>query len=177
MATVFSFKNVWRRWSAEFRVLLYIKKATESESRPKCRRSVSKSVLQILCFDDRPYPFPRNLHFVHVYVVLRRGLSPRFVYELLLRSRAACFRLKLHSSYARPAPKPAPMKAGQALRRNRMTEKTTPNPRPMLDLTRRFDRQRSHWYSHKHVSVFKNPFARFCVLLSRAVWGDRLPFR
>ncbi len=136
------------------KVLLYIKKTTESESRPRRRRSVSKSVLRVLCFDCRSLPSLKNLHFVHVYVVFRCSVSPRFVYELLLRSRAACFRLKLHSSYARPAPKPAPMKAGQALRRNRMTEKTTPNPRPMLDLTRRFDRQRSHYHSHNRISIF-----------------------
>lgn len=62
----------------------------------------------------------------------------------LFRSRAACLRLKLHSSYARPAPKPTPAKAGHALRLNSRTEKTTPNPRPRVDLTRRFERQWSH---------------------------------
>ena len=61
------------------------------------------------------------------------------------RSRAACLRLKLHSSYARPAPNPTPTKAGHALRLNSRTEKTTPNPRPRVDLTRRLERQWSHY--------------------------------
>lgn len=66
-------------------------------------------------------------------------------YACFLISLAACFRLELHSSYARPAPKPTPMNAGHALRLNRRTEKTTPKPRPRVDLTRRLDRQWSHF--------------------------------
>lgn len=66
-------------------------------------------------------------------------------YACFLISLAACFRLELHSSYARPAPKPTPMNAGHALRLNRRTEKTTPKPRPRVDLTRRLDRQWSHY--------------------------------
>ena len=65
-------------------------------------------------------------------------------YACFLISLAACFRLKLHSSYARPAPKPTPTNAGHALRLNRSTENTTPKPSPRVDLTSRFDRHRSH---------------------------------
>lgn len=61
-----------------------------------------------------------------------------------LMSFAACLRFQLHSSYALPAPKPAPTNAGHALRLNRRTEKTTPKPRPSVDLMSRLDRQRSH---------------------------------
>lgn len=53
-------------------------------------------------------------------------------------------KLPLHSSYALPAPKPAPTKAGHARRLNRRTEKTTPKPTPILERTRREERQRSH---------------------------------
>jgi len=67
------------------------------------------------------------------------------VYAEFRISLAACFRLELHSSYARPAPKPTPTKAGHALRLKMRTEKTTPKPRPRVDLMRRLERQRSHW--------------------------------
>lgn len=58
---------------------------------------------------------------------------------------AACFKLELHSSYALPAPKPTPTKAGHALRLKRRTEKTTPKPRPREDLMMRLEKQRSHF--------------------------------
>lgn len=64
----------------------------------------------------------------------------------LLRSLEACFRLQLHSSYARPAPKPTPTQAGHALRLKSRTEKTTPNPRPREDLMSMLERQRSHYF-------------------------------
>lgn len=143
-----------RRFS---RVLLYINEIKlpnlKNESPELSWLSFGKTVTQLLVlfrFMVSPSSTCNPPFFVHAYIFFfdaRRvcGHPITTVYELFLRSRAACFRLKLHSSYARPAPKPAPMKAGQALRRNRMTEKTTPNPRPMLDLTRRFDRQRSHY--------------------------------
>jgi len=51
----------------------------------------------------------------------------------------------LHSSYARPAPNPAPTKTGHALLLNSSTEKTTPKPTPREDRTRSEDRQRSHY--------------------------------
>jgi hypothetical protein len=64
----------------------------------------------------------------------------------------ACFRAELHSSYARPAPKPAPTKAGHARRLNRRTEKTTPKPTPSVDLTMRFETQRSHYTTNQYQS-------------------------
>lgn len=76
-----------------------------------------------------------------IYIVCR---PPLLHAACFFKSRAACLRLKLHSSYARPAPKPTPTNAGHALRLNSSTEKTTPKPRPRVDLTRRFERQRSH---------------------------------
>lgn len=72
------------------------------------------------------------------------AMLPSPAYACFLMSLAACFRLKLHSSYARPAPKPTPTNAGHALRLNKRTEKTTPKPSPRVDLTRRLDRHRSH---------------------------------
>lgn len=71
-----------------------------------------------------------------------RGLIPP--YALRFSSCDACFRLQLHSSYALPAPKPTPTNAGHALRRNRRTEKTTPNPRPRVDFMSMLEMQRSH---------------------------------
>ena len=65
-----------------------------------------------------------------------------------MMSRAAALRLELHSSYARPAPNPAPMNAGNALRLKSRTEKTTPKPRPRVDLMIRLERQRSHCDVH-----------------------------
>lgn len=86
--------------------------------------------------------FPRQC-FAHAETAFYCPINA--IYALgLFRSLAACLKLKLHSSYARPAPNPAPMKAGHALRLNRRTEKTTPNPRPRVDFTRRLERQRSH---------------------------------
>ena len=72
------------------------------------------------------------------------GPVPAILYACFRISRDACFRLQLHSSYARPAPKPTPTHAGHALRLKRRTEKTTPKPRPSVDLTARLERQRSH---------------------------------
>lgn len=123
--------------------LLYIRELFKPESRPN-RHSFSQSpflgVSASLVVSMHSPVFRSYIYnFRHAPT-----LCYHFVYALFFRSRAACFRLKLHSSYARPAPKPAPMKAGHALRRNRITEKTTPKPRPMEDLTRRLDRQRSH---------------------------------
>ena len=74
-----------------------------------------------------------------------------------LRSLAACFKLQLHSSYARPEPNPSPTNAGHALRLNNNTEKTMPKPRPMVDLTRRFDKHRSHCESS--VRTLHGPYA------------------
>lgn len=79
-------------------------------------------------------------------VVYATSFVPRSAkpHACFLISRAACFRLKLHSSYARPAPKPTPTNAGHALLLNSKTEKTTPKPRPREDLMMRLERQRSH---------------------------------
>lgn len=49
------------------------------------------------------------------------------------------------SSYARPAPKPRPTQAGQALRLKRRTERTTPNPRPIDERTIKDEMARSHY--------------------------------
>ncbi|KAF4636308.1 hypothetical protein G7Y89_g1788 [Cudoniella acicularis] len=61
-------------------------------------------------------------------------------------------KLPLHSSYARPAPKPKPTKAGHALRLNSRTEKTTPKERPREERIRREERQRSHFIIIDYVS-------------------------
>lgn len=76
-------------------------------------------------------------------------LAPSRLYSVLIHacfliSLAACLRLKLHSSYARPAPNPRPTMAGHDLRLNSRTEKTTPKPRPRVDFIRRLERHRSH---------------------------------
>lgn len=49
------------------------------------------------------------------------------------------------SSYARPAPKPRPTQAGQALRLKSRTERTTPKPRPMEERTIKDEMARSHY--------------------------------
>jgi hypothetical protein len=49
------------------------------------------------------------------------------------------------SSQARPAPKPRPTHAGQALRLNSRTEKTTPKDRPRDDLIIMEEMARSHY--------------------------------
>ena len=86
----------------------------------------------------QPYPIGERFRFFrNLYIANYK------IFEIVHPFKS--FRLKLHSSYARPAPKPTPANAGQALRLNRMTEKTTPKPRPRVDLTRRFERQRSHY--------------------------------
>lgn len=86
----------------------------------------------------RPVVFFFHLpHLIRMYV-------DRFDHELCFKSFEACFRLQLHSSYALPAPNPAPRKVGHALRLKRRTEKTTPKPRPREDFMIRLERQRSH---------------------------------
>lgn len=57
----------------------------------------------------------------------------------------ALMKLELHSSYALPAPKPRPTKAGHARRLKMRTEKTTPKDRPRDERMRRDERQRSHY--------------------------------
>lgn len=98
--------------------------------------------------------FNSNRGFVQLLLVSLRPLPPPPLLPFLppphacfLISLAACFRLELHSSYARPAPNPAPTNAGHALRLNRSTEKTTPKPRPRDDLMMALDRQKSHCFA------------------------------
>jgi len=98
---------------------------------------------------------------MYVWCGLKVGIgvpSPSTVYRVsiihacFLISRAACLRLELHSSYARPPPNPRPTMAGHDLRLNSSTEKTTPKPRPRVDFIRRLERQRSH-FSFKRASL------------------------
>jgi hypothetical protein len=73
----------------------------------------------------------------------------------------ALIKLELHSSYALPAPKPKPTKAGHARRLKMRTEKTTPKDRPRDERMRRDERQRSHYH------------ARSAQTLETAHWPDQ----
>lgn len=87
------------------------------------------------------------------------------IHACFLMSRAACLRLELHSSYARPPPNPRPTMAGHDLRLNSSTEKTTPKPRPRVDFIRRLERQRSHCVRCQLV------YARFLSWYFRRYWS------
>lgn len=65
-------------------------------------------------------------------------------YARTLLEPAALLKLASHSAYPLPAPKPRPIHAGNALRLNKRTEKTMPNPRPRPDFMMALERQRSH---------------------------------
>ena len=82
--------------------------------------------------------------------------SPLPPHACLLISLDACFRLELHSSYARPAPNPAPTNAGHARRLNKSTEKTTPKPRPREDLMMALERQKSHCLFGWSAAVYRS---------------------
>lgn len=73
------------------------------------------------------------------------------------------------SSQARPAPKPRPTHAGQALRLNRRTEKTTPKERPREDLMITEEMARSHYVSRikglAHVVESTGPCPKPCPKL------------
>lgn len=76
----------------------------------------------------------------------REAMGPR---ETQAASQAAPVRKEVSnilsaSSQARPAPNPRPTHAGQALRLNKSTEKTTPNERPSEDLMIMEEMARSH---------------------------------
>lgn len=73
----------------------------------------------------------------------------------------ALIKLELHSSYALPAPKPKPTKAGHARRLKMRTEKTTPKDRPRDERMRRDERQRSHYH------------ARSAQALQTSHWPDK----
>lgn len=94
------------------------------------------SPLQSCFVSDLPF-FVSNNHSHHSLHLIAYDLDCPF---------PALIKLELHSSYALPAPKPKPTKAGHARRLKMRTEKTTPKDRPRDERMRRDERQRSHYH-------------------------------